>query len=471
MGFRSYFTSVPPPDGQDSTPRDPAAITLWIPQTQLQVAAGSQQMPRDPKSLFVEAAERHFDQLWEQFLRERPLQKSQHTRVRYENSRIRTQLYFPIVADERQHELGMEKIQLIHRMLEPPSEVAGQGPGLQHTYNLASFEELDIPELAGVLVKRHIGRLVEESFDTSSINNIDASNFIRYSLDTLALTDLVNQVSERVPVDHHNANSHRINIALRDRLQQCAREWPPTSLPTTRETIGNVEELFKLTIARILLLMYAVPSGMPPITDFTLMESIATMLWCLESQQVVELKTTIQPQLTISMLAVSGSSPPPATESPPAGFDVGAFAWGAVTGIGNYIKNNPGKTAAQVGLTVLSVAPMAVLGPALTLVGFGPTMTGLATAWHSSIGLARAGSFFSMCQSLGAAGRVTAAGAPLVRGVSVAAQATSFVHTTLDAYGWFGSSARRPRQRTGEQGPVERNYAIVLKISGDANGD
>lgn len=87
----------------------------------------------------------------------------------------------------------------------------------------------------------------------------------------------------------------------------------------------------------------------------------------------------------------------------------------------DYAKAHPIRTGIQVaGLTLSAVSMFAV--PVLGFVGFsaaGPVAGSTAAAWQSSIGVVRAGSFFSWCQ--GAAMGGNALGGIQLAGVAGAA--------------------------------------------------
>ncbi|KAF8465489.1 hypothetical protein BDZ91DRAFT_727488 [Kalaharituber pfeilii] len=453
MTFRDHFIDSTPSNAQTST--DAAAPIVWIPKIQALLAEHPRHPPtqRDPRTLFVEATDTEFEQLWKQLLAENPVQRTGYCEVQFEGSQIGTQLYFPSIIEQGQN---IDNIQLIKRVLETPLPREQGTPS-----DLVKYEELDIPEVPGKLIKRHIGKLVEASWDRSSENHDDASKFIRYSLDALASTDLVEKVAERVAHDY----GQRIVVSLHDRLRQYVEKWPPSSM---KKGIKDVETVLKVTIARILLLMYSCPANTPAIIDFTILEAIATLLWCLEThdQQTVELKIISKPQITISMLIISGNETisgnmPNNVRAPRSRLQrLGIAAWDTARSIGSYIKKHPIQIAFQIGVTLFLMSPMTVLGPILSWAGFGEKMTGLAVLWHSSMGTARAGTFLSMCQGMGATGRITATGAPLARGITSAAQ----VAGALVAAGLCGSGGKRTRP--GEQGPAEGDYAVVLKISG-----
>lgn len=86
-----------------------------------------------------------------------------------------------------------------------------------------------------------------------------------------------------------------------------------------------------------------------------------------------------------------------------------------------YAKAHPIRTGIQVaGLTLSAVSMFAV--PVLGYVGFGaagPAANSIAATWQSSIGVVRAGSLFSWCQSAAMGG--TALGGIQIAGVAGAA--------------------------------------------------
>jgi len=102
----------------------------------------------------------------------------------------------------------------------------------------------------------------------------------------------------------------------------------------------------------------------------------------------------------------------------------------------NYIKQHPIKFGLQVAGGVASLASLAV-SPILSAAGFaatGPTASSVAAGWQASIGLVRAGSLFSWCQSA-AMGGAAATGvlATGLTGAGVALSAT--VSGALDIMG------------------------------------
>ena len=94
---------------------------------------------------------------------------------------------------------------------------------------------------------------------------------------------------------------------------------------------------------------------------------------------------------------------------------------GIIQAATNYAKAHPIRTGIQVaGLTLTAVSMFAV--PVLGLVGFastGPAPGSAAAAWQASIGVVRAGSLFSWCQSAAMGG--AALGGIKVAGVAGAA--------------------------------------------------
>ncbi len=124
---------------------------------------------------------------------------------------------------------------------------------------------------------------------------------------------------------------------------------------------------------------------------------------------------------------------------------------------GKYIQENPGTFALQAGGITVALAAFLVV-PILGAAGFGatgPVARTAAAAWHSSIGLVEAGSFFAWCQSAamgGAAfGGIVAAGAS---GLGVAGAATvSRVEQVRDRFGGFFAN----RKEDGKEVVVVKN--------------
>lgn len=104
----------------------------------------------------------------------------------------------------------------------------------------------------------------------------------------------------------------------------------------------------------------------------------------------------------------------------------GGFFWGIVKAqdvsiiqaMKNYAKAHPIRTGIQIAGLTLSAASMFTV-PVLGFVGFktlGPAAGSAAAAWQSSIGVVRAGSLFSWCQSVTMGG--TALGGIQIAGVA-----------------------------------------------------
>ena len=116
------------------------------------------------------------------------------------------------------------------------------------------------------------------------------------------------------------------------------------------------------------------------------------------------------------------------------------------------LNSIPWKRVAQVGgivaLGATAAAPAAALAPVLGLAGFtatGPAAASLACAWHASIGVAQAGSLFSMLTSVGMAGAGATVGAPLLTAVGVSAGAGAAALGTglvLDVVGSGGGTCK-----------------------------
>ena len=168
---------------------------------------------------------------------------------------------------------------------------------------------------------------------------------------------------------------------------------------------------YKLSLTRLLTLLYAVPSSAP--VDLRIWQLCSQLLALTHNGTTkYDFVLKIGPCLLKGNLDIAlclgGSGPNP--PGVPNGPDPLALA-------GRQRAIPWGKIAAAAGLVTVAAAPIVVLGPLAATLGFGaagPVAGWIAAAWQASIGAVEAGSLFAMLQSIGMAGAAATVGAPLL---------------------------------------------------------
>lgn len=286
---------------------------------------------------------------------------------------------------------------------------------------LSLYDSMQIPGAKKTTVTA-FADLVESSIS----NNIAYyADFVKFTLTTLA------QRSQDIHYEAWNSKQDIDSLILARGLEHLSEAFPPKNIsngaasqtpdPKTDPSAYLDQALmiaYKLSLTRLLTLLYAVPSS----------ASIDLRIWQLCSQLLALAHgETIKHDFVLKIgpcllkgnldIGLGGSGP---------------RAWGPGT-LGAPNEPGPlalaarqkaipwGKIAAAAGLVTVAAAPIIVLGPIAATLGFGaagPVAGWAAAAWQASVGVVEAGSLFAMLQSIGMAGAAATVGAPLLATIS-----------------------------------------------------